>query len=72
MAITSWMSWVRWRAAWLDSSPMITRMLASVLPASVSRRQTSLVSSVPESTSLDATKAWLSGRFSRFTGWRLT
>ena len=43
VAITSWMSWVRWRAAWLESSPIMTTILAS-LPASVSRRQTSLVS----------------------------
>ena len=26
VAMTSWMSWVRWRAAWFDSSPIMIRI----------------------------------------------
>ena len=73
VAITSLMSWVRIRAAWLDSSPIITTAVApSPLPASFSRRQISCVCRVPDSTSSDATKAWPSGSSSTLTGWRLT
>src|SRR5688572_6287970 len=57
LAITSWMSWVRWRAAWLDSSPISTRMLP--LPPMI--LQTSCISSVPESTSFEPTNETLAG-----------
>jgi hypothetical protein len=39
----------------------MTTMLALVLPAAFRRRQTSLVSKVPDSSSLEATKAWFFG-----------